>query len=655
MGVGGSFWDLLKPYARQEGPGYLRGRRVAVDLSFWIVSHSTAIRARSPHARRPHIRTTFFRTLALFSKMGAFPVFVVDGEPSPLKSQARAARFFRGSGIDVPASTSTQPEGEAGAPAPVKGRNAVFTRYVEDCVELLGYLGMPVLRAKGEAEALCAQLNNEGEVAACITSDSDAFLFGAKTVIKVLRSNCKEPFECYNIADIESGIGLKRKQMVAMALLIGSDHDLHGVPGFGVETALRFVQLFDEDQILDKLHEIGRGIYPFLVHETLEGVDKTHVDDLPSHSTKSPSAARSPHCSHCGHPGSKKNHTKTGCNYCLVDSLENCMEKPAGFICDCPSCDKARDLKAQRRHENWQIKVCKRLAAETNFPNAEIIRLYLCDDNLDKGSGVPSLEWNEPNVEALVDMLTYMQNWEPSYVRQHMLPMQSTIYLREMASSPCKPLLLCDQYEFHSIQRIKIRYGHPYYLIKWKRATRGMPSGVVSDKKPELEGQSQVEVVVLDDDDDEEEEEEEEEEATMNCESADLLDEPELPQVLRDDNRIFLLTDEDIELVNAAFPNEAQRFQREQRLKEEKSRSRKSKLNPATGTSETPKGPRPSGVQLSIKEFYRSKKGAGDDTAAGKKPQVEAGQSSKPGVRKSPPVDLSKKLPKSLRRRLLFD
>jgi hypothetical protein len=70
MGVGGSFWDLLKPYARQEGPGFLRGRRVAVDLSFWIVSHSTAIRARSPHARHPHIRTTFFRTLALFSKVG---------------------------------------------------------------------------------------------------------------------------------------------------------------------------------------------------------------------------------------------------------------------------------------------------------------------------------------------------------------------------------------------------------------------------------------------------------------------------------------------------------------------------------------------------------------------------------------------------------
>jgi flap endonuclease GEN len=65
--------------------------------------------------------------------MGAFPVFVVDGKPSPLKSQARAARFFRGSGIDA-ASTSKEPEGDSSVPARVKGRNAVFTRYVKDCV-----------------------------------------------------------------------------------------------------------------------------------------------------------------------------------------------------------------------------------------------------------------------------------------------------------------------------------------------------------------------------------------------------------------------------------------------------------------------------------------------------------------------------------------
>lgn len=57
--------------------------------------------------------------------------------------------------------------------------------------ELLELLKMPVLRAKGEAEALCAQLNNSGYVDACITADSDAFLFGAKCVIKCIHPNSK--------------------------------------------------------------------------------------------------------------------------------------------------------------------------------------------------------------------------------------------------------------------------------------------------------------------------------------------------------------------------------------------------------------------------------------------------------------------------------
>ena len=68
-------------------------------------------------------------------QMGAFPVFMVDGEPSPLKSQARAARFFRGSRVDVASLTSTDAEAESySAATPVKGRNAIFTRFVKDCV-----------------------------------------------------------------------------------------------------------------------------------------------------------------------------------------------------------------------------------------------------------------------------------------------------------------------------------------------------------------------------------------------------------------------------------------------------------------------------------------------------------------------------------------
>ncbi|GJY49262.1 flap endonuclease GEN-like 1 protein [Tanacetum coccineum] len=57
-----------------------------------------------------------------------------------------------------------------------------------------------VLKASGEAEGLCAQLNCRGHVDTCITSDSDAFLFGAKY--------------------IKDGLGVKRIHMIAIALLV---------------------------------------------------------------------------------------------------------------------------------------------------------------------------------------------------------------------------------------------------------------------------------------------------------------------------------------------------------------------------------------------------------------------------------------------------
>lgn len=62
----------------------------------------------------------------------------------------------------------------------------------------------------------------------------------------------QEPFECYHMSDIEAGLGLKRKHLIAISLLVGNDHDLNGVQGIGLESALRFVQAFTEDEILNR-------------------------------------------------------------------------------------------------------------------------------------------------------------------------------------------------------------------------------------------------------------------------------------------------------------------------------------------------------------------------------------------------------------------
>lgn len=64
----------------------------------------------------------------------------------------------------------------------------------------------------------------------------------------------QEPFECYCMSDIEAGLGLKRKHLIAISLLVGNDYELNGVPGIGIDTALRFVKSFSEDEILNRFN-----------------------------------------------------------------------------------------------------------------------------------------------------------------------------------------------------------------------------------------------------------------------------------------------------------------------------------------------------------------------------------------------------------------
>ncbi|PSS11728.1 Flap endonuclease GEN-like [Actinidia chinensis var. chinensis] len=608
MGVGGHFWDLLKPYARTEDFDFLRDKRVAVDLSFWIVQHETAIRA---HTRNPHLRLTFFRTINLFSKFGAFPVFVVDGTPSPLKSQTRIARFFRASGIDL----SSLPVAEEGISVE---RNRAFVKCIKECVELLELLGMPILKAKGEAEALCAQLNKEGQVDACITSDSDAFLFGAHCVVKHIRPNSKEPFECYNISHVEAGIGLKRRHLIAISLLVGNDHDLNGVQGIGIDTALRFVKCFSEDEILTRLSEIGRGnTLPF----------QYLGDSVPSSHKNSPKK-KIPHCSLCGHPGSKKVHLKLACDNCSSSTRDGCMQKPVGFKCNCSSCDLDRISKEQKKNENWQIKVCQKIAMEQNFPNAEIVEMYLSNNNGDFSGGGPNLAWKSPQTEMLIDYLAFYQHWDPSYIRQRMLPMLSTIFLREMASNS-KNDLLHDQYKFDSIQRVKIRFGHQWFVVNWKKAAPAMDNTIYT--VPTEDSHIQQESTDLD-----------------GCD--DPLDEADIPQISLDDGCWFLSTDENMELVRAAFPEKVDQFFKEKELKEMKSKRKKSGLE-AGGTPLNSESPTTRSVQLSIKEFYRSSKvltqaKLGENLAESSENSI----GSLKGKRKTS----SPKLSKSVRRRLLF-
>nr|XP_043629260.1 flap endonuclease GEN-like 1 [Erigeron canadensis] len=560
MGVGGNFWELLKPYRRSEGFDYIRNKRVAIDLSYWIVQHETAIKA---HTLNPHLRLTFFRTINLFSKFGAFPVFVTDGTPSPLKSQARIMRFFQASGIDVsslPVSNGISVE-----------RNKKFSKCVQECEELLKLFGMPVLKASGEAEGLCAQLNREGRVDVCITSDSDAFLFGARCIIKRINPNSQEPFECYQMSDVEAGLGLKRKHLIAIALLVGNDHDLKGVQGIGLETALSFVKSFSEDEVLDRLCDLGSGSM----------LTTTDLGDFVHKSDENLIKTRVTHCSLCGHPGSKRSHFKGSCERCTSITNEGCIQKPIGFRCECSSCDQDKKEKEQKKKEVWNMKVCNKIVSEPNFPNNAIIQMYMSDNHTNFVDAEPFISWKSPNTEMLVDYVEFKLKWEPSFIRQKLFPLLSTIFLRSIARNQ-EVSLLYGQYEFDFIQRTKIRFGHTFYVVTWKKSTHTSNNNIYKtpSKEPGVQ-EDHDELVIISDDE------------------SDITN-------VRVDNGC-LMTDENMDLVMAAYPEKVDQFVRLKESKEMKSR-KKARANSAS-ISDDQLSPTPRSVQLNITQFYRSSKG----------------------------------------------
>lgn len=170
----------------------------------------------------------------------------------------------------------------------------------------------------------------------------------------------------------------------------------------------------------------------------------------------------------------------------------------------------------------------------------DLFCLFVCAD-----VDVPKLSWKNLQIDALVDFLAYYLNWKPCYARQCILPILSTIFLREKASDPKDDMLLFGQYKFHSIHREKVRYKFACYVVKWKR---DMPNLPVSAENGPFEESDALPIV---------------ETSVTNGLHPSLDDEPDIPEVLIEEGCSFLLSEENTILVESAFPNEVSRYLRE--------------------------------------------------------------------------------------------
>ncbi|KAF3335271.1 flap endonuclease GEN-like 2 [Carex littledalei] len=245
MGVK-NLWDILESCKKTLPLHHLQNKKLCVDLSCWLVQFATANRSPACVKDKVYLKSLFHRLRALIA-LNCSVIFVTDGSIPSIK----LATYRRRLGLQVErVNESTKPL----PPVPSLRRNkgSEFSCMMKEAKMLGMALGIPSLDGIEEAEAQCAVLNSASLCDGCFTSDSDIFLFGARTVYRDIILADSGYVVCYEMADIERKLGFGRNSLISLSLLLGSDYS-NGVHGFGTETACRFVKSVGDDSVLNQM------------------------------------------------------------------------------------------------------------------------------------------------------------------------------------------------------------------------------------------------------------------------------------------------------------------------------------------------------------------------------------------------------------------
>ncbi|KAF7694156.1 flap endonuclease GEN homolog 1 [Silurus meridionalis] len=424
MGVN-DLWSILSP-VQESVPLYsLTGKTLAVDLSLWICE-AQHVQGMMGKVTKPHLRNLFFRASSLL-RMGIKLVFVMEGEAPKIKAETMSKRTemgFRGSktkSVSKPGTVKNTSRGR-------------FKAVLRECSDMLDYLGIPWVSAAGEAEAMCAFLDAQGLVDGCITSDGDAFLYGAQTVYRNFNMNTKDPqIDCYKMSRIKTELQMKRETLVGLAVLLGCDYIPKGVPGIGKEQALKFIQNLKDTTLLQKFSDWRKSTYD--------------VQEFP--------VKKVTHCLVCRHPGSAKAHERSGCVFCGSEKF--CQ--PQDYDSQCP-CDWHRTEHARQASSVETIIKKKTLACDM-FPFTEIINEFL----VPKDKPVNGFRRRKPNLLLMQNFALDKMEWPKHYTSEKVLALMTYAELMNrnqgtQSSTQIQPI---------RIHKRRVRNGVSCFEIVWRK------------------------------------------------------------------------------------------------------------------------------------------------------------------------------------------
>jgi flap endonuclease-1 len=236
----------------------LRGKVIAVDAYNTLYQFLSSIRgpdgsllSDSKGRVTSHLTGLFYRSVK-WLEAGIKPVFVFDGKPPELKKKTLEERKERKEKASE-ALKEALAEGKIEQARVYAQATSKLTQEMADQArQLLFALGIPSIQAPSEGEAQAAELVRSLKAWAAASQDYDSLLFGCPRLVRNLSTSGKrklpnkseyveiEP-ELLELDNILSKYSISRKQLVWLAMLVGTDYN-EGVKGIGPKKALKLVQ-----------------------------------------------------------------------------------------------------------------------------------------------------------------------------------------------------------------------------------------------------------------------------------------------------------------------------------------------------------------------------------------------------------------------------
>lgn len=242
----------------------LKDKVLAVDSYNLLYQFLTTIRGRdgsllmdSKGNVTSHLVGLFSRTTKLMQS-GLKLVFVFDGKPPKLKEKERERRKE----IKLDAEKQYKKAAEKEDIEEMKKYASRMTRLTPDLVaeakKVIEALGLPIIDAPSEGEAQAAFMVKKGDAHIIVSQDFDSLIQGAPLLVRNLSIAGKRKKtnklsyetikpEMINLSDGLNSLGIDQEQLIALALLVGTDYNIGGIKGIGPKKALDFVKKYGKD------------------------------------------------------------------------------------------------------------------------------------------------------------------------------------------------------------------------------------------------------------------------------------------------------------------------------------------------------------------------------------------------------------------------